>query len=67
MILKTQKFHGWTVLHEADRNILDEHNSWTGYKDIPTFSGKERLITPCFRRLVDLQYWINTYNQHHVR
>ena len=54
MILRALKINNWTVLQEKTSKTFDEYSSWSGYKDIPTFKGNERITTPCFQKLNDL-------------
>ena len=67
MILRALKINGWTVLQEKTSKTFDEYSSWSGYKDIPTFNGNERITTPCFQKLNDLKNWIINFDQHQVK
>jgi len=67
MILEKAVFNGWTVLQEKTANNFNDYRSWSGYKDIPTFSGSQRITSPCFHRLADFKSWVKDYDQHHVR
>ena len=66
MILRALKINGWTVLQEKTSKTFDEHSSWSGYKDISTFQGTERITTPCFLKLYDLKNWITNFDRHQV-
>jgi hypothetical protein len=66
MILKRYQIYGWTVLKEQKSKVFDDYCSWSGYKDIPTFSNSQRITSPCFRQKVDLENWIRNYEKHHT-
>jgi len=68
MILRTLQINNWTVYQEKKTfNIFDEYSSWSGYKDINTFQGTQRITTPCFQKLNELENWILNFDQHQVR
>tara|TARA_Y100000593_G_scaffold94928_1_gene197310 strand:- start:3228 stop:3431 length:204 start_codon:yes stop_codon:yes gene_type:complete len=67
MKLTEKLFEGWVICREKTTHYVDVKVTFAGYKDIRTFYGTERITTPNFTRLAELQNWIRNYNNHHVR